>query len=70
MLVINELGLNPDIINITMWGNMDISSIYFKRLSEYVKNIELGPRNEKIHFGFSFDEVYEHDYYDLIGANL
>lgn len=70
MLVINELGLNPDIINITMWGNMDISSIYFKRLSEYVKNIELGPRNEKIHFGFSFDEVYEHDYYDLIGSNL
>jgi len=70
MLVITELGLNPDLINLTLWGNMDTSSIYFKRLSEYVKTISLGNRPEGFTFGYQFDEVDEAQFYDLIGANL
>ena len=70
MLVINELGLNPDIISMTLWGNMDTSSIYFKRLSEYIKNISLGNRPEGLTFGYQFDEVDESQFYDLMGASL
>ncbi len=70
LLVINELGLNPDIINLTLWGNMDINSIYFKRLSEYVKNISIGIRPEGLNFGYQFDEIDEAQFYDLMGASL
>ena len=54
----------------TLWGNMDTSSIYFKRLSEYIKNISLGNRPEGLTFGYQFDEVDESQFYDLMGASL
>ena len=70
MYVINELGLSPDKIPVTLWGEFDQSSIYFAKLYKYIRLLHLGNRPETLSFGYVFDEVFEHSLFDLLNMHL
>ncbi len=70
MFVIQELGLDPDQIPVTLWGNFDQTSIHFARLFKYIRYLELGKRPNMLKFGYQFDELYDHQFFDLYNIHL
>ena len=67
MVVMNQLGLDPNVSKVQLWGNVNPNSEYFKILYKYIRNISFGKRPAAIKFSFEFDEIDEHQYFDLFG---
>ena len=67
MVVMNQLGLDPNVSKVQLWGNINTNSPYFKILYKYIRNIYFGKRPSAIKFSFEFDEIDEHQYFDLLG---
>lgn len=67
MVVMDQLGLDPNVSKVQLWGNVNTQSEYFKILYRYIRNISFGKRPSVIKFSFEFDEIDEHQYFDLFG---
>ncbi len=66
MVVMDQLGLDPNMIRVHLWGNINSQSDHFKILYKYIRNISFGARPSHLNFSFEFDEVEEHQYFDLL----
>ncbi len=67
MVTIDQLELDPNFSKVHVWGNINNKSEYFKILYKYIRNISFGKRPSVLNFGFEFDEIDEHLYFDLMG---
>ena len=67
MVVMDQLALDPNVSKVQLWGNINNQSEYFKVLYQYIRNISFGKRPSVIKFSFEFDEIDEHQYFDLFG---
>ena len=63
-LVMDELGLGQT-TTIKIYGELNAHSPKFAGLKKYFPNVFFGQRPSNIQFGYVFDELPEHNYFDL-----
>jgi len=63
-LVADELSLNQN-TTISVFGELTNKSSKFLLLKKYFPNVQFGNRPSSIQFGYVFDELPEHNYFDL-----
>lgn len=67
MVVMDQLEIDPNFSKVQLWGNVNNQSEYFKELYKYIRNISFGKRPSVLNFSFEFDEIDEHQYFELFG---
>lgn len=67
-LVANELNLNLKQDKITLYGFLKKDTIHFKKLKATFHQLTLGNRPDNLKFGYVFDEVLDHQYFDLFST--
>ncbi|MGI4886793.1 MAG: DUF3822 family protein [Janthinobacterium lividum] len=70
VLVMQELGLNPDQDELTVWGELTHDSALFTLLRNYVRHVRFGPRPYDLFYSYRLNEVFEHRYFDLFSLHF
>jgi hypothetical protein len=64
--VLEYLELNPEIVMVTLLGEIEKDSALYEIAYKYVRNIRFGVRNEDFKFSYVFDDLPRHFYFPLI----
>jgi hypothetical protein len=70
ILVMQELGLNPDQDEVTIWGELLHDSAIFALLRTYIRHVRFGPRPPDVQYSYRLDDVFEHRYFDLLSLHF
>lgn len=70
MMVMNQLELSQERNELYLWGNISPTSAQFKELYKYIRNVAFGQKPSFLNFSFHFDEVYDHQFFDVYNAYL
>ncbi|MEQ8423464.1 MAG: DUF3822 family protein, partial [Cyclobacteriaceae bacterium] len=70
MLVLNAMKMNQQNSQIMVWGYIGKNSPHSIEFSKYIKNVSFGGRPKHLKFGYLFDEVQDHHFYDLYAMHL
>lgn len=65
ILVMQELGLNPDQDVVTIWGELTSDSATFALLSTYLRNLRFGTRPFGLQYFYYLNEVADYRHFDL-----
>jgi hypothetical protein len=68
--VIDELSLDKKKDSFSIWGYLGGNSSHFKILKKNYPTMELGGRPKGLKMGYVFDEIPEHQYFDLLSFNF
>jgi len=52
---------------IRVWGYIKKDSSHFEMLNKSFPHLKVGNRTKNLNFGFKFDEIAEHQYFDVFG---
>jgi hypothetical protein len=66
-LICNEFKILKKEGIIKLWGYIKKDSTHFQELKKNIPAIEIGNRTKKLNFGFKFDEIADHQYFDVFG---
>jgi hypothetical protein len=66
-LVLNEFKLDKNNCNLKVWGHIKHNSSHFKALKNKFPSLSIGNRTTRLNFGYKFDEIPEHQYFDVYG---
>ena len=69
MLVMNALGLNQESTPVVLWGYIGKNSPHYQEFIKYVRNVGFGERPDHIKFGYLFDEIQDHHFFDLFSLH-
>jgi hypothetical protein len=70
MLVFKEMGMDPKSNPVQFWGFVKQNSEEITMLKKYIRNISLGSKPSFLKFGYKFDEIDDHEYFDIMGAYI
>jgi len=70
MLVLKTLELDQQTSRITLWGYIGKNSPHYHEFVKYIRNVQFGKRPAHIKFGYVFDEIQEHHFFDLYALPL
>ena len=70
ILVMQELGLDPDLDEVTVWGELTPDSAVFSLLRTYVRNVRFGPRPTDVQYSYRLNDVFEYRYFDLFSLHF
>lgn len=70
MLVLKGLNLDQNTSQVVLWGYIGKNSPHYQEFYKYIRNVVFGGRPTHIKFGYIFDEVQEHHFFDLFSLNL
>ena len=70
ILVMQELGLDPDQDEVTVWGELTPDSAVFSLLRTYVRNVRFGPRPGNVQYSYRLHDVFEYRYFDLFSLHF
>jgi len=70
MMVMQGLKYNQKSTHIVLWGYIGRQSPHFTEFNKYFKNISFGDRPDYLKFGYLFDELQDHHYFDLYSTYL
>ncbi|GHN02960.1 hypothetical protein WSM22_44490 [Cytophagales bacterium WSM2-2] len=70
MLVLKGLNMNQQNSEIVLWGYIGKSSPHYQEFIKYIRNVTFGGRPSFIKFGYMFDEVQDHHFFDLFSLHL
>lgn len=70
MLVMKALQLEAHTVPVVLWGYIGENSVHHKEFKRYFSNVVFGPRPKFLQFGYVFDEVQDHQFFDLYGMHL
>ncbi len=70
MLVMKAMGMDQETTRVMLWGYIGKNSPHYLEFVKYVRNVSFGPRPVHLKFGYIFDEVQEHHFFDLYSMNL
>lgn len=70
LLVMQELGLNPDQDELTIWGDLTADSALFELLRTYIRRLRFGARPYDLHYSYRLNEVRECQYFDLFSLHF
>ncbi|HET8858664.1 DUF3822 family protein [Marivirga sp.] len=66
-LICNEFKILKKEGKIKLWGYIKSDSSHFNALQKDFPVLKAGNRTSKLNFGFKFDEIPEHQYFDVFG---
>jgi hypothetical protein len=70
MLVLNALGMDQQTSQVVMWGYIGKNSPHYHEFIKYIRNVSFGDRPKNLSFGYLFDELQEHHFFDLYSIHL
>ena len=70
MTVMKGLNRNQLTTNVVLWGYIGRQSKHYNEFAKYIKNISFGDRPKFLEFGYLFDELQDHHYFDLYNVHL
>ncbi len=70
MLVMKSLNMDQQNSQVLLWGYIGKNSPHYHEFYKYISNVIFGSRPDHLHFGYMFDEVQEHHFFDLYSINL
>jgi len=70
LMVFKEFSLKQKNQPVVLWGGLTSQSEQYKLLKKYVFNIDFGQRPSYVNLSYLFDEVPEHQYFDLFSIYL
>jgi len=70
ILVMQELGLNPDQDEVTVWGELTHDSTVFALLRTYLRQIRFGSRPLDAQYSYRLNDVFEHRYFDVLSLHF
>ncbi len=70
ILVMQELNLDPDQDEVTVWGELTPDSAIFSLLRTYVRNVRFGDRPGNVQYGYRLNDVFEYRYFDLFSLHF
>jgi hypothetical protein len=70
MLVMKGLNRGQKDSDVVIWGYIGKESSHYKEFYRFIKNISFGDRPDYLKYGFVFDEVQEHHFFDLYSMHL
>jgi hypothetical protein len=70
ILVMQELALDPDQDDVTVWGELMPDSAVFSLLRTYVRNVHFGPRPGNVEYSYRLNDVFEYRYFDLFSLHF
>lgn len=70
IFVLEQLGLNPESVELMMIGEIDRHSTLSDLVHKYVRNIKFVERNNDFRYSFVFDQLPGHYYFNLLNASL
>ncbi|MBF9237266.1 DUF3822 family protein [Hymenobacter sp. BT683] len=70
ILVMQELNLDPDQDEVTVWGELMPDSAIFSLLRTYLRNVRFGPRPGNVQYSYRLNDVFEYRYFDLFGLHF
>lgn len=70
MLVMKSLNMNQETSEVVLWGYIGKNSPHYSEFYKYINNVTFGGRPQYLKFGFPFDEVQEHHFFDLYNIAL
>lgn len=68
--VVEQLGLNPESIDLVLMGEVEKQSPLVELIRKYIRNVRYAERNNDFSFSFIFDQLPGHYYYNLLNASL
>jgi len=70
MLVMNSLSMDQKTSQVILWGYIGKNSPHYHEFYKYINNVAFGVEPVGLNFGYVFDEVPEHHYFDLYSISL
>jgi hypothetical protein len=70
MMVMKSLNMNQQTSKVMLWGYIGKNSPHYHEFYKYINNVSFGGRPESLRFGYLFDEVAEHSFFDLYSMQL
>lgn len=70
MMVMHELQLDQYDTKVVAWGDIKSDSQAFEMLQTYIYNISFGGKLSLLSYGYVFDEIEDHNYFDLFSIHL
>jgi hypothetical protein len=70
MLVMKSLKLNQGNSQVMLWGYIGKNSPHYHEFYKYISNVIYGHRPKHLTFGYMFDEVQDHHFFDLYSMHL
>ncbi len=70
MLVMTALHLDQNKCPVILWGYIGKNSPHYQEFYKYIRNVAFGDRPDHLKFGYMFDEMQYHHFFDLFSINL
>lgn len=70
MLVLKTLGLPQESSRVVLWGYIGRNSPHYNEFYKYINNVVFGQRPDFVKFGYMFDEVQDHHFFDLYSMHM
>ncbi|HEX8545792.1 MAG TPA: DUF3822 family protein [Cytophagaceae bacterium] len=70
MLVYDQLQLDPNAHGLTLWGDIAADSPIHQKLYKYIRHLKFGNKPKSMYFGYHFDEIFDHSFFDLYNMHL
>jgi hypothetical protein len=70
MLVMKALNRDQKSSRVMLWGYIGKNSPHYHEFYKYINNVEFGARPSYLKFGYMFDEVQDHHFFDLYSMHL
>ncbi len=70
MLVMKALNLDQHKSQVILWGYIGKNSPHYHEFYKYISNVSFGERPNHLKFGYMFDEIQDHHFFDLFSLNL
>ncbi len=70
MLVFKEMRMDPKTNSLLIWGFIKQHSEDIDVLKKFVRNVSFGSKPSFLKFGHKFDEIEDHQYFDVMSASL
>lgn len=70
MLVMKSLNMDQQTGQVVLWGYLGKNSPHYHEFYKYINNVRFGVRPDFLQFGYMFDEVQDHHFFDLFGIHL
>lgn len=70
MLVMKTMNLTQESSSVLLWGYIGKNSHHYHEFVKYVRNVAFGQRPSHLSYGYVFDDVQEHQFFDLYAIDL
>ena len=70
MLVFNEIGMDNKKSHVFLWGFIKQESKEMELLKRYIRNISFGSKPSFLHYSRLYDEIEDHQYFDVMSGYL